>query len=97
MARFEFSDRQVSRAVQHPELDELWYVIDGSGEMWRQKNQTSSIDLLVPGTCVSIPRDTAFQCRAGRGGMTVIAVTLPAWSGDTNAVAAVGPWEPRPL
>ena len=96
MARFEFSAGQISHAVWHPELDELWYVIDGAGEMWRKKDQMSSIDPLGPGTCVSIPRHTAFQCRAGRAGMTVIAVTLPAWSGDSNAIAAMGPWETRP-
>lgn len=97
MARFEFSAGQVSQAVWHPELDELWYVIDGSGEMWRKKDQISSIDALAPGTCVSIPRHTAFQCRAGRAGMIVIAVTLPAWSGDSNVIAAIGPWETRTL
>ena len=97
MAHFEFSSGKVSHPVRHPERDELWYVIDGGGEMWRQQDERSSIEPLAPGTCVSIPCNTAFQCRAGSGGMTVIAVTLPAWSGDTNAVAAVGPWKPRPF
>lgn len=93
MARFEFAAGQVSEAVRHAEVDELWYVIDGSGEMWRKQDQTSSIEPLEPGTCVSIPRHAAFQCRAGGAGMIVIAVTLPAWSGDSNAIAAEGPWE----
>lgn len=96
MARFEFSAGQVSHAVRHPELDELWYVIDGSGEMWRKQNQTSSIEPLAAGTCVSIPRNTAFQCRAGGAGMAVIAVTLPAWSGDSNAIEVIGHWAKEP-
>ncbi len=92
MARFEFSPGQVSHAVRHPALDELWYVIDGSGEMWRQQDDAASIESLGPGTCASIPRNTAFQCRAGEAGMTVVAVTLPAWSGDEDANEVLGHW-----
>ncbi len=92
MARFELSAGQVSHAMWHPGLDELWYVVDGSGEMWREQATRSSIEPLIPGTCLSIPRKTRFQCRAGAGGLTVIAVTLPAWSGDGDAVRTNGPF-----
>ncbi len=97
MARFEFSSGQVSHAVRHPDLDELWYVIDGCGELWRQQGGASSIESLGPGTCISIPRNTEFQCRAGKAGMTVIAVTLPAWSDDANAVSVTGHWQANPI
>lgn len=96
MARFEFSSGQVSHAVRHPALDELWYVITGSGEIWRQQDEVSTVERLEPGTCISIPRNTAFQCRVDYAGMTVIAITLPAWSGDVNAIAVTGHWQTNP-
>jgi len=96
MARFEFASGQVSHAVLHPGLDELWYVVDGSGEMWRRQETRSSIEPLMSGSCASIPRETAFQCRAGPAGLTVIAVTLPAWSGAADAIGATGPWVTNP-
>ena len=70
MAHFELAAGQVSRAVAHRTVDEIWYVLHGRGQMWRrpaqreeqaQREQTVS---LSPGTCVSIPAGTHFQFRA---------------------------------
>lgn len=37
MAHFELGAGQVSRAVAHRGVDEIWYVLSGRGEMWRRQ------------------------------------------------------------
>ena len=35
MAHFRLAAGQVSRAVRHRSVEEIWYVLSGAGEMWR--------------------------------------------------------------
>ena len=37
MAHFRLAAGQVSRAVAHHAVDELWYVLSGHGQMWRRQ------------------------------------------------------------
>ena len=56
MAHFELAAGQVSRPVAHRFVEEIWYVLHGHGLMWRrQAGREETVDLLRPGTCVSIP------------------------------------------
>lgn len=85
MAHFELAPGQISRAVRHRTLDELWYIIAGRGEMWRRQplasGEVTSVERIDPGTCVSLPAGTAFQFSAeGSEALRAIAVTLPPWS-----------------
>ena len=66
MAHFELAAGQVSRAVAHHAVDELWYVLSGHGQMWRRQGERQETVPLRPGTCLSIPAGTHFQFRAGR-------------------------------
>ena len=103
MAHFELAAGQVSRAVAHRTVDEIWYVLHGRGQMWRrqaqreeqaQREQTVS---LSPGTCVSIPAGTHFQFRADAGGpLAVIGVTMPPWPGPGEAYEVPGRWAASP-
>ena len=85
MARFELAAHAVSTRVRHPGADELWFVESGQGEIWRCAAGIESTDPLSAGLCVDIPRGVAFQFRAGASGLSIIAVTMPAWSGDHDA------------
>jgi mannose-6-phosphate isomerase-like protein (cupin superfamily) len=97
MAHFQLAAGQVARAVTHRSVDEIWYVVAGQGEMWRRQGEREEIVALQPGRCVTIPLGTHFQFRATPAqGVAAVAVTLPPWPGDGEAVEVTGPWVPTP-
>ena len=93
MAHFELAAGQVSRAVAHHAVDELWYILDGHGQMWRRQGERQKTVPLWPGTCLSIPAGTHFQFRADGGGpLAAVGVTMPPWPGATEAYEVPGTW-----
>ena len=92
MAHFRLPPGNVSRPVRHRTVEELWFVLSGSGQMWRSDVGTVS---LVAGTCLTIPPCIAFQFRAcGSEPLDVVAVTIPPWPAIAEADPANGPWTP---
>ena len=92
-AHFELAASQVSQAVSHATVQEIWYVVAGWGRMWRDDGSVESVVELIPGVCLTIPLGTSFQVRAGAGGLRVVAVTVPPWPGDpAEARPQRGPW-----
>jgi mannose-6-phosphate isomerase-like protein (cupin superfamily) len=92
---------EISRAVSHATVQEIWYVTGGRGAMWRhQEGRDPATVELAPGVCLTIPLGTAFQFRADQGGgpLTVVAVTMPPWPADSEdedeARPEQGPWPP---
>lgn len=95
MAHFRLPAGQVSGAVRHRTVEEIWYVIAGRGEMWRARGHVEDTTPLVPGTCLTIPVGTAFQFRAsGDEALAIVAITMPPWPGDNEADIVAGPWQP---
>jgi mannose-6-phosphate isomerase-like protein (cupin superfamily) len=93
MAHFALAPGQVSRAVAHRSVEEVWYVLGGRGEMWRKQGAREEIVTLEPGVCVTIPLGTHFQFRAFPAEpVMAVAVTLPPWPGDSEAVPVTGRW-----
>ena len=85
----------VSRPVRHRTVEEVWYVLAGSGQVWRCPPAMSVSDAapvaVSPGTAVAIPTGWAFQFRAdddSADGLRFICVTVPAWPGMDEAVPA---------
>jgi mannose-6-phosphate isomerase-like protein (cupin superfamily) len=96
MARFELPAGGVSRAVAHASVEEIWFVLSGRGEMWRKQGVREEIVVLEPGVCLTIPLGTHFQFRAADAeSLAAVAVTLPPWPGEGEAVAVAGPWQAR--
>ncbi len=92
MAHFQLAPGQVSRAVRHRTVEEIWYVLSGEGEMWRGGEDVTA---LRPGLCLTIPVGHGFQFRAlGAVALAVVAVTMPPWPGDDEAEPVVGRWAP---
>jgi mannose-6-phosphate isomerase-like protein (cupin superfamily) len=92
-AHFELAPGQVSLAVSHATVQEIWYVVAGGGQMWRRDRATEEITELAPGVCLTIPLGTSFQFRAGPGGLRVVAATVPPWPDDPGeARPEHGPW-----
>ncbi len=101
-ARFELAAGAISRAVSHTTVQEIWYVAQGTGLIWRRQAGRETVTELRPGTALTIPLGTAFQFRAddgagGSGGpaLHIVAVTMPPWPDNgTEARSESGPWEP---
>jgi mannose-6-phosphate isomerase-like protein (cupin superfamily) len=60
--------------------------------MWRKQEGEESVEALSPGTCLTIPLGTHFQFRAGDEGLAAVAVTMPPWPGEDEAVFVEGIW-----
>jgi mannose-6-phosphate isomerase-like protein (cupin superfamily) len=95
MIHFELAAGRTSAAVRHRTVDEIWYVLHGRGELWRRDRGGEELVALAPGVCVTLPAGTEFQFRSvGDDALAVVAVTMPPWSGPSEAMAVDGPWAP---
>lgn len=96
MAHFELAPGRASDPIRHRGVDEIWYVLSGTGEMWRRLGEREEVVVLVPETCVTIPAGTHFQFRAGPAQpLKAVGVTMPPWPGNEEAVQVPGPWPNR--
>ena len=94
-AQFELAPGQVSKAVSHATVEEIWYVVAGGGQMWRRQEGRAEVTALDAGVCLTIPLGTAFQFRAtGEEPLAAIAATVPPWPGAGEAAIVSGPWAP---
>jgi mannose-6-phosphate isomerase-like protein (cupin superfamily) len=95
LAHFELAARQTSAAVRHRSVEEIWYFLRGTGEMWRKAEHHEQVVAVSPGVCITIPVGTEFQFRAtGEEPLAAIGVTIPPWPGAGEAVIVSGPWAP---
>ena len=93
MAHFELAAGRPAAAVTHRTVEELWDVVAGRGEMWRKLGDVEETVALEPGLCLTIPLGTHFQFRAAPDqAVAAVAVTMPPWPGDGEAVPVRGPW-----
>lgn len=93
MAHFELAAGRTSRAVVHRSVDEIWYILQGGGQMWRRQEGREEVTDLGPGTSLSIPAGTQFQFRStGAGPLAALAVTMPPWPGEDEARHVPGIW-----
>ncbi len=98
-AVFELPPGGVTHAVSHATVQELWHVTAGRGRIWRRQSGREAVDVLRPGSSVSVPLGTAFQFRADQdspGPLRIVAVTMPPWPDGSTVEARPehGPWRP---
>jgi mannose-6-phosphate isomerase-like protein (cupin superfamily) len=94
MAHFLLPSGQVSRAVRHRTVEEIWYILSGHGEMWRAAGDQQEIITLAPGLCLTIPAGVGFQFRShGNEPLAAVAITMPPWPGDGEAEFTEGRWQ----
>jgi mannose-6-phosphate isomerase-like protein (cupin superfamily) len=95
MAHFELAPRATSAAVVHRTVEEVWFFLRGTGEMWRRLGEEEAVVEVGPNLCVSIPVGTEFQLRSrGEEPLTAIALTAPPWPGPGEATLVEGRWPP---
>jgi mannose-6-phosphate isomerase-like protein (cupin superfamily) len=78
---------QVTQAVRHRSVEEVWYCLTGSGQVWRRTNDTDEVVELSPGIALSMPLGVDFQFRAtGRQPLEIVITTMPPWPGADEAI-----------
>jgi mannose-6-phosphate isomerase-like protein (cupin superfamily) len=92
-AHFTLGPGEISRAVRHKNVEEIWYFVSGEGALWRQEGEQEKIEPVRPGLTVAIPAGMAFQFRAAWDAPLVfVAVTMPPWPGEQEAETVEGMW-----
>jgi mannose-6-phosphate isomerase-like protein (cupin superfamily) len=93
MAHFELAAGRASDPIRHRNVDEIWFVLSGRGEMWRRQEGQEEVVALEAGTCITVPQGTHFQFRAlGPDALSAVGVTMPPWPGADEAVPVPGIW-----
>lgn len=87
-----------SAAVRHASVEELWYTIEGEGEVWRKgDDETDKVVLVKAGTSFNIPVGTHFQFRnTGDVALCFVICTMPPWPGPDEAVRVSDYWSLQP-
>jgi mannose-6-phosphate isomerase-like protein (cupin superfamily) len=88
----------VSRPVSHRSVEEIWYVLEGRGRVWRCPPGARADPVEVgPGDSLVIPTGWRFQFTAAPSGpLRFLCYTSPPWPGPDEAlpVASGGLGEP---
>jgi mannose-6-phosphate isomerase-like protein (cupin superfamily) len=82
-----------SLAVRHVTVDEIWYVLAGSAEVWRANEDDEAIVTVSVGDSLTIPVGTGFQFRTiGTEPFQFIMCTMPPWPDGNEAMRIHGRW-----
>ncbi|MYC06996.1 MAG: cupin domain-containing protein [Chloroflexi bacterium] len=85
-----------SAAVRHRTVEEVWYFLQGRGQVWRKSESAESVVDVQPGTSLNITVGTHFQFRNTRDEpLQFIIVTIPPWPGEDEAVRVEDYWDVR--
>jgi mannose-6-phosphate isomerase-like protein (cupin superfamily) len=83
----------VTQAVRHRTVEELWYCLEGAGEVWRKQRDQEEVTRFEPGVSLSITVGTHFQFRAvGGAPLRFVIVTMPPWPGEHEAEVVENYW-----
>ena len=83
----------VSLAVTHRTVEEIWYVTEGHGQVWRKQAEREEVVDVGPGAALTIPVGTHFQFRAtGDAPLRFIMCTMPPWPGPHEAIRVPDHW-----
>lgn len=84
----------VSAAVRHRNVVEIWYFLEGEGQVWRAGPEGEETVEVCPGLSLDIPRGTHFQFRnTGSEPLRFLITTMPPWPGPHEAVRVEDHWE----
>jgi mannose-6-phosphate isomerase-like protein (cupin superfamily) len=82
---------ETSRTVAHRTVEEIWYVLSGTGEVWRCPPGAPATEVppvqVAASDALVIPTGWQFQFRADADSdLRFVCVTMPAWPGLEEAV-----------
>lgn len=84
---------QVSRPVWHQTVEEIWYILEGQGQVWRCPPDEDPFSVgsiaVVPGDALTIPTGWRFQFSASESELLrFLCITMPPWLGAEEAQPA---------
>jgi mannose-6-phosphate isomerase-like protein (cupin superfamily) len=83
----------VSLPVAHKTVEEVWYFLEGTGQVWRRFGDEERVVDVAPGASLSIPVGAHFQFRTtGDDPLRILIVTMPPWPGENEAYRVPGRW-----
>ena len=83
----------VSLAIRHRVVEEVWYVTEGQGQVWRKQGEREEVVDVGPGTSLTIPPGTHFQFRTtGDAPLRFVMCTMPPWPGTHEAIRVPDHW-----
>jgi mannose-6-phosphate isomerase-like protein (cupin superfamily) len=83
----------VSKAVTHRTVEEVWYFLEGTGQVWRKSGGEDEVLEVSADVSLSIPLGTHFQFRnTGDAPLRFVIVTMPPWPGAQEAVRVADYW-----
>lgn len=83
----------VSLAVAHKTVEEVWFFLEGAGEVWRKAGEEEEVTRALPGVSLNIPLGTHFQFRnTGSQPLRFVIATMPPWPGEDEAYRVPGRW-----
>ena len=95
LATFTLMPGEVSKAVAHRTIEEVWYFIRGHGRLWRKSGDAEDITEIGAGVSIAIPTGMHFQFRCDGGEpLEAVAATMPPWPGEGEAYVVEGIWPP---
>jgi mannose-6-phosphate isomerase-like protein (cupin superfamily) len=72
----------ISQAVKHKTVDEIWYCLEGEGQVWRKLGEDDRTVEVHSGIALTIPVGTHFQFQAnGSHSLRFLIATIPIWPG----------------
>ena len=84
---------EVSLPVAHRTVDEVWYFLEGTGQLWRKYGDEERVVDVAPGVSLSIPVGAHFQFKTtGDVPLRFLIVTMPPWPGEDEAYRVPGYW-----
>ena len=93
MVHCSLSPGEVSVPVAHRTVEEVWYFLEGTGQVWRKQGDEDRVVDVAPGGSLSIPVGTHFQFRATSDRpLRFVIVTMPPWPGHDEAYPVAGYW-----
>ena len=93
MVHCSLNPEEVSAPVAHRTVEEVWYFIEGTGQVWRRHGDEERIVDVAPGGSLSIPVGAHFQFRTtGDRPLRFVIVTMPPWPGHDEAFPVAGYW-----
>lgn len=96
MAHCTLNCGETSKATYNKTVEEIWYVLEGKGEIWRKTSAGEETTELSSETAIILPVKTHFQFRnIGDKKLKIIIVTMPPWPGENEAALVEGPWNPH--
>ena len=82
---------EITRPVWHRTVEEIWYVLEGEGAVWRCPPDAAPEDIapvnVAPGDALVIPTGWRFQFSASpQSPLRFLCHTTPPWPGEDEAV-----------